>query len=474
MKRPEVNERAPEEREIASNSVTNREDENRRVLGEIIADIHSCHGLTFPVDKLAGRTEVYLEDLRQRGRVFPLVRDETHQKIAQLYGWDSDEAAVARVVKELGSDFDQLFLSQLAKKSEEAMTWRAYSPPHGQHLAETIDNLFKDRELKLYLEKNPETQQMLSILRELATTDQRDNLDAAALALEKLAVSQYQREKPTVLFMLSDWYMRPNIVSSESVQLLEPDCRLILPYRGQAYQSVNSIVRESLEDLTQYYPQKLEEAPMGIIGDAVMWAGAQLVAYTAGEAFNGRGFMLTSNIIKTLRSIKQVFQRSGLALPENLPRLLMPQYVRHELGHAYFRTEDPFLDEIVTDAATVMLYIKQAIAKDDDALTIAVALILGEYFHSVDIVPTGEANTDGYRISGITVVHKLLQHHLVDVLPDGRLQVHPDRANCERFIADLRLLHARLLAGDHETISQLRSVDVSDNIRQLLAAKEAQ
>ena len=432
------------------------------LLGEI-SDIHNRYGLDFPIDECGTRFEDCMDIIKTRMEIMPRVRHDTEAAIRTHFGEDSDEANAAKIVAELGDDLDGIFFNQLLQKNEDAKSWREYSPSFTGHLLQTLDELLNDHTLEGYFHTNGETKEMLSILRALASLDDKDMLGVHTAQLEKLAISQYQQRKPVLLFVFSDWYLRPNRDKTEEIQILEPDCRLILPYNKEVYASVNTMVTEALTQLTPYYPDpEWDEIPTGIIGDGVMWAGSQVVSYTVGEGFDGHGFMLVPNLLKTIENTSEIFERAGLPVPDDLIIAVLRQYIYHELGHTFFSQSDKFLDEMTTDLTTVILFLKNALGKRDEELTNAIAILLGEYRQYVAIPQIGEANSDGYRISSVVVTDKLLEYKLVQVLPDGGLHIHQNRENCILLIEDLTRLHNDLIDGIGSTRLALRSIQPSD------------
>ena len=435
--------------------------EGRQYLLGAIEDIHSKHGLPFPIDECASRVGDCMEIVVSRLESMPFIRYETVLAIANAYGNDSMEAGAARVVETVGDNFDQIFFSQLKQKNDNPKSWRQYDSLPTAHLVSTIEALQQDKTLESYFANNPETRRMLEILKNLASRDDRNQLDTITDELETLAISQYKARKPVVLFLLSDWYLRPNR-RTHGIELLEPDCRLVLPFKPEVHEAMIDFVDRAKRDLAPFYPNpKWKEEPTGVIGDAVMWAGSQLVSYTVGEAFNGHGFMFAPNILKSYRRIVDIFERADLSVPDDVLMGLVRQYVYHELGHSYFLPVDRFIEEITTDTTTVICIMGDALEGSDEDLTNTIALLFGEYLFYVDAPQTGEANNDGYRISSIFITEQLLAYHLVERLSDGRLRIFPDRKRCLALVKDLADLHARLIKGDEETIAALRAINPS-------------
>ncbi|MEK9143337.1 MAG: hypothetical protein AAB481_01775 [Patescibacteria group bacterium] len=347
------------------------------LIHEAISATHQKYDLIFPCDTCVGSPETYMKEYSRRASLLPTIRQESYRIIANQYGPNSDEANAARIVSKIGDDFDAIFLSQLKQKGREPLSWNGYDPEHSQHLAETIEQILQDPTLEEYFRSNPESHAMLTLIKEIASTNPPLTLKGAQIDLEKLAISQYKSHKPVFLFLLSDWYMEPNRDPNDPIRILEPDCRLILPYLHDQRQAIKAMVDRNIISLAAFFEKSdWIELPTGIVGTAVMWAGSQVVSYTIGEGFD-HGFIFTPNIVKSRGSIEDTFARAGIALPDNLEILIFQLFSLHELGHTYDKSPDTFLYEFATDAPTVVLSLAEALDETDETLTAVVALLVG-------------------------------------------------------------------------------------------------
>lgn len=439
------------------------------LIHESISAIHQKYGVDFPCDTCVGSPETCMEEYSRRASLLPTIREETYQIIVNQYGPNSDEANAARIVSKIGDDFDTIFLSQLKQKGGKTSSWKEDDPEHAQHLLDTIDLLLQDPELEQYFSTNPESHEMLVLVKKLTTTHSPIALKDIQLALEKLGALQYKRHKPVILFLLSDWNMEPNRDPKDPIRILEPDCRLIFPYSPTEHEAIESMVERDIQALAHFFPIPVwSELPTGIVGTAVMWAGSEVASYTIGEAFDGHGFVFTPNIIKSGRSIKNMFARAGVAIPGNLDTLMFRLFSRHELGHTYDASPDPFLFEFSTDVPAVALTLTEALGEDDKTLTAVVVLLLGEYRMYAEGPANGEATNDGYRISCLLILNKLFEYHLVEEGEGGRIHIHQDRTQCRRLIEDLTQLHRRVTAYDEETIDTLLAIEPSPEVCRFL------
>ncbi len=438
-------------------------------LQQTLSDIHLSYGVDFPVDTCIGPPDTCLNEYTRRANLLPRIRQDSYLLIAREYGPDSEEASAARIVKEIGDDFDAIFLSQLKQKGEEPLPWNGYDKEHADHLVDTIDLLLKDPKLEKYFQLNPESRGILNLIKELTSTASPTILKDIQLNLETLGVSQFKRHKPVILFLLSDWNMDPNREPDDPIRVLEPDCRLIFPYSTDRHQAIEAMVERDIRSLAPFFPESnWTQMPTGIVGTAVMWVGSELASYTIGEAFDGHGFVFTPNIVKSRGSIEDTFARAGITVPENLDSLIFRLFSRHELGHAYDDSPDPFLFEFTTDAPTVALTLTEALGENDETLTAIVALLLGEYQMYANDSINGEATSDGYRISCLIILNKLFEYHLVEVVEDGRIHIHQDRTECTKLIKDLTQLHGRITARDPETLKSLLSIEPSPDVLHFL------
>lgn len=439
------------------------------LIHESISAIHQKYGVDFPCDTCVNSPVACMEEYTRRATLLPSVREETYRIIANQYGPNSDEANAARIVSKIGDDFDAIFLSQLKQKGREPLSWNGYDPEHSQHLAETIEQLLQDPILEEYFRSNPESHAMLTLIKEIASPSRTRTREDAQNELDKLAIVQYKHHKPVILFLLSDWYMHPNRAPDDPIRILEPDCRLILPFPPDQYQVIEAMVNRNIRDLAVFFTTPdWTENPTGIVGIAVMWAGSQVASYTIGEAIDDFGFVFTPNIIKSRNVIEDMFAKAGLVLPNNLETLIFQLFSRHELSHALNKLPDQFLYELSADAPTVVLTLLDALEENDEALSASIALLLGEYQMYAKDPTNGEETNDGYRISCLVILNKLFEYHLVEEGEGGRIHIHQDRAQCRRLIEDLTQLHRRVTAHDEETIDILLAIEPSPEVRRFL------
>lgn len=435
----------------------------------MISDIHQSHGMDFPPDTCVGPPETYLYEYERRLRLLPQIRKDSYTLIANEYGKDSEEASAARIVLSIADDFDAIFLSQLKQKGGEPLPWNGYDPEHTEHLRDTIGLLLQDPELQEYFDTNPESREMLALVKELTSTTSPKILKDTQLALEELAIAQYKRHKPVILFLLSDWNMKPNREPHDPIRILEPDCRLIFPYPTPQHQVIEAMVGEDISSLAPFFGKpNWTDAPVGLVGTAVMWAGSEVASYTIGEAFEGNGFVFTPNIIKSRRNIENTFARAGISIPKNLDTQLFRLFSRHEIGHMYDDSPDPFLFEFASDAPTVVITLTEALNENDETITAIIALLLGEYQMYAADPPNGEATNDGYRISCLIILNKLFEYKLVKIGEDGQIHIHQDRAGCRNLILDLTLLHKAITARDEGSVKTLLLIDPSPDVLRFL------
>lgn len=365
-------------------------------------------------------------ELKHRARGTQLKRADTLGYLRGEFKEFGEVALGFEIFTKIAPDLDDMFIRQrkfdvIAKP----MSWVECCADNDNNnpavkLTDKIHGILGNTRYQEFFEKNDETRQILQILADKIPKEKDpDKLYNLVIELEKLAAGANSRGKLVFLCMMSQVYTAPDESDEKRPNILEADMRIGLPLvrkERRLYQKVADEAWDRLRAVSGHNPKKPKA--VALVVETIGIAGAELESSTDAEGFWGNGVYIGINMLKVRHTDHDFYRRTKLRFPSVKAKDWLFPIITHEVGHAFFTPKGRLFDEMNADMAIIVAGLS-AISGNRQTL----GTTLEEFYHRVIVWAIQQANevksrkdhVDGYRLSGIYVLNKLMEAKVLKV-----------------------------------------------------------